>query len=142
MVIHPQLLNDTVILGKCPLSHLLLMNDANYPWCILVPDRENISEIFQLTETDQQQLLQESVLLAQTMMNLFMADKMNVAALGNVVPQLHLHHVARFRNDAAWPAPVWGKVRPVPYAEKKLSQIASTLLAALSDLCEPDARWR
>ncbi|HDN69083.1 MAG TPA: HIT domain-containing protein, partial [Gammaproteobacteria bacterium] len=83
--IHPQLANYCLLLGKFPLSHLLLMRDANYPWCILVPDCEGITEIYQLSESDQQQLLRESSQLAQAMDAAFNPDKLNIAALGNVV---------------------------------------------------------
>ena len=115
--IHPQLMQDCQLLGNFTLCHLLLMRDANYPWCILVPDRDDISEIHQLSETDQQQLFRESSLLSVAMESAFSPDKLNIAALGNVVPQLHLHHVARYRTDAAWPAPVWGRVPAKPYLE-------------------------
>jgi len=130
--IHPQLMQDCQLLGKFTLCHLLLMRDANYPWCILVPDRNDISEIHQLGETDQQQLLHESSLLSVAMESAFSPDKLNIAALGNVVPQLHLHHIARYRTDAAWPAPVWGRVPAKPYLEYELEAVVHSLTALLT----------
>lgn len=129
--LHPQLEQDCEQLGRFDLCRLLLMRDANYPWCILVPEREDISEIYQLSADDQLQLTRESALLARTMATLFAADKMNVAALGNVVPQLHIHHIARRRNDPAWPAPVWGKLPARAYADDELARTAESLCAAL-----------
>lgn len=107
----PRLEEDTVLIGEFPLSLLLLSKDANYPWCILVPKREDVFEIHHLAEDDQHQLIQESCRLAEVMASVFDADKMNVAALGNQVRQLHVHHVARFEGDPAWPNPIWG-VKP------------------------------
>src|SRR5690348_1989792 len=108
--LHPQLQKDCIQLGRLTLCRLLLMNDANYPWFILVPERPDIREIYELSETDQQQMLRESSALARSLSGIFSPDKLNIAALGNVVPQLHVHHIARFRKDAAWPAPVWGRM--------------------------------
>jgi len=130
--IHPQLANDCLLLGKFTLSHLLLMRDANYPWCILVPDCEGIAEIYQLSETDQQQLLRESSQLSLAMEAAFSPDKLNIAALGNVVPQLHIHHIARYRTDASWPAPVWGRVAVKPYSEDELAVVVQSLLSELT----------
>jgi diadenosine tetraphosphate (Ap4A) HIT family hydrolase len=129
--LNPQLAQDTVELGRFPLCRVLLMRDANYPWTVLVPDRDGVSEIFQLPEADQQQLLKESSALAQVLNIEFNADKLNIAALGNVVPQLHVHHVVRYQNDPAWPAPVWGKVPAVPYSEAELEQQVEKITAAL-----------
>ncbi len=130
--LHPQLQQDCEHLGRFQLCELLLMRDANYPWCILVPARADIREIHELDAADQQQLLRESSLLAATMARLFQADKMNIAALGNVVPQLHVHHIARKRDDAAWPAPVWGKVAARAYTPEQLSATVSQLRQALA----------
>ena len=103
------------------------MNDSHYPWFILVPDRENITEIYQLDATDQKRLIAESSLLSSSITRLFDADKINIAALGNMVPQLHLHHIVRYRSDAAWPAPVWGKFAAKPYTDDELKQIIGRL---------------
>jgi len=131
--IHPQLAQDTYYLGQFPLSHLLLMNDASYPWFILVPDREAMTEIYQLCVDDQNQLSRESVLLAETLAQGFHADKMNIAALGNVVPQLHLHHIVRYTDDPSWPAPVWGKHPARPYGASDLENRVSMIRALLGD---------
>ncbi len=125
--IHPQLLNDCKILGRFTLCHLLLTLDANYPWFILVPDRDSIKEIYQLNRDDQAQLLNESSLLSERIMQVFKGDKLNVAALGNQVPQLHVHHIVRYRNDPAWPDPVWGKIAVKPYSETELDHLLSKL---------------
>ncbi len=116
--LHVQLENDCIVLGKFELCQLLLLNDANYPWFILVPERENLTEIYQLSHTEQQQLMHESGLFSQCLQQVFLPDKLNIAALGNVVAQLHIHHIARFITDASWPAPVWGAVKPIPYTQE------------------------
>lgn len=95
-----------------------MMNDQHYPWFILVPKRDNLREIYQLQPNDRQQLLEESCLLAEKLVELYQPDKLNIAAIGNLVPQLHIHHVARYETDTAWPAPVWGKFTAQPYAEQ------------------------
>jgi diadenosine tetraphosphate (Ap4A) HIT family hydrolase len=110
-----------------------LMRDANYPWFIMVPDREGITEIYQLSEADQLQLLRESSQLSATLVERFHADKLNIAALGNVVPQLHVHHVVRYRDDPAWPAPVWGHAPARPYTPEGLSEVFEALRPGLSD---------
>jgi len=130
--LHPRLAADTLALGDFPLCRLLLMNDAQYPWFILVPRRENAREIFQLEPRDQQQLLRESSGLSRAVMDAFKGDKLNVAALGNVVPQLHLHHVVRYAHDPAWPKPVWGLHPARPYAEPERAARLAALRAHLS----------
>ena len=129
--LHPQLEADTVLVGRFPLSLLLLSKDANYPWCILVPQRAAMEEIYQLDTVDQQQLLQESSCLAEILAEVFAADKINVATIGNMVPQLHMHHVARFKTDAAWPKPVWGAVEAITYQEDMLAHRVERIAAAL-----------
>ena len=125
--IHPQLKNDCVLLGRFKLCHLLLAKDANYPWFILVPDRVSIKEIYQLTPKDQAQLLAESSLLSERLMRILNGDKLNVAALGNQVAQLHLHHIVRYQTDPAWPTPIWGKIAAKPYSETELDDLLSKL---------------
>ncbi|MCW9023294.1 MAG: HIT domain-containing protein [Gammaproteobacteria bacterium] len=131
--LHPQLKKDCLLIGQFSLCRLLLMPDANYPWFILVPDRDNISEIHQLSTDDQHTLINESSRLATLMETLFNPDKMNIAAIGNIVPQLHVHHVARFKNDVAWPAPIWGKVEARAYAENEIQNIISELKKHLTE---------
>lgn len=127
----PQLAQDTLPVGRFPLSLLLLSRDANYPWCILVPQREDVFEIHHLSGEDQQQLIRESSQLSETMTSLFDAHKMNVAALGNQVRQLHVHHVARFQDDPAWPKPIWGVVADKDYELSCLDERLALLRNAL-----------
>jgi diadenosine tetraphosphate (Ap4A) HIT family hydrolase len=127
--LHPRLREDCLELGSFDLCKLLLMNESRYPWLILVPQRAGISEIYQLSEADQARLWRESSALAQSLMQAFQADKLNIAAIGNLVPQLHLHHVVRFQGDAAWPAPVWGKFAPLAYEAGALAALRARLQA-------------
>lgn len=113
--LHPQLAQDTHWVLDLPLCQVLLMNDSRYPWVILVPRRNGVREIYEVSVADRQQLWAESDLISRALQALFQPDKLNIAALGNVVEQLHVHHLARFRTDAAWPAPVWGKFPHEPY---------------------------
>ena len=128
-----RLAKDCIILGDLKLCKLLLMNDSQYPWLILVPRRSNIREIFQLNQEDQMNLMTESNLIAQTLQKLFNPDKLNTAAIGNMVPQLHIHHIARFTNDVAWPAPVWGTKPAAPYSKDKLMKISRDIKESLTD---------
>ena len=132
----PRLDQDTIFLGDFPLSRVLLMNDARYPWVILVPRVTGLTETFQLDDIQQQQLLLESNFVAKTLADLVQADKMNTAALGNVVSQLHIHHVARYHSDETWPAPVWGKGTSVAYSEQESTPICQQLIASFSDLLQ------
>lgn len=121
--LHAQLQNDCIQVMDLPLSRLLLLNDVNFPWFVLVPRREKITEIYQLEKADQHQLLEESNALSQFMVEQFKPDKLNIAALGNVVPQLHIHHIARYKDDLVWPAPVWGKLAAIPYTEEQSNEL-------------------
>lgn len=125
---------DTVSLGDGPLSRILLMNDAQYPWVILVPRRPAVREIYELTDADQAQLMSESKTLGRCLMEVFNGDKLNIAALGNVVAQLHVHHVVRYATDPAWPAPVWGRLPVQPYAAESLARRTSDLRGALKNV--------
>lgn len=129
--LHPQLAHDCFTLGDLPLCRVLLMNDANYPWCILVPRRDAIREIHELANADQTQLLAESGQLARALTELFQPHKLNIAALGNQVPQLHLHHIVRFSDDPAWPRPVWGEQPARPYPAAEAASRRTALQAAL-----------
>lgn len=129
--LHPRLAQDSAVIGEFGLSLLLLSRDANYPWCILVPKREDIYEIHHLTEEEQLQLIRESCRLSEVMTSLFDADKMNVAALGNVVRQLHVHHIARFTDDPAWPQPIWGKLPTKEYKPDEFAERIKRLQNAL-----------
>jgi len=128
-----RLQQDTLTIGDFPLCRLLLSNDANYPWFILVPRRDDISELFQLDVADQQQFWLETTALAELIKDLFDADKMNVATLGNVVSQMHMHVIVRKRDDAAWPAPVWGKLPAKPYNAEQVEAIRAKLRMVLTE---------
>lgn len=132
--LHPQLAKDCVVLGDLALSQVLLCKDSNYPWLILVPKREAIREIHELPKADQVQLIEESSAVSQLLAEHFDAHKLNVAALGNMVPQLHLHHVVRFEHDAAWPKPIWGVVGMRAYDEASLAKTVAALRQKLSTL--------
>lgn len=129
----PRLEQDTFVLGDFPLCRLLLSKDANYPWFILVPRRADISEVFQLDDNEREQLWKETNFLSETLKHCFAADKMNVAALGNVVSQLHMHVIVRRRDDVAWPAPVWGNKPAIEYSSDQLSEVRQRLGAVLGD---------
>lgn len=107
--LHPQLARDTIEIGDLPLSRVFVIKDANYPWLLLVPRRDAI-EILDLDEIEQAQLMTEMTRVARALKTVTRCDKLNIAALGNVVPQLHVHIIARRHTDAAWPKPVWGQV--------------------------------
>ena len=119
----PELQRDCIELADWPLCKVLLMNDSQYPWFILVPREAGLKEIIDLSETQQVTLLRESAKLSKLLQQVFNPDKLNVAALGNMVPQLHIHHIARFKTDAAWPAPVWGKLPAVPYSDEQITSL-------------------
>jgi diadenosine tetraphosphate (Ap4A) HIT family hydrolase len=139
--LHPQLAQDCDFLGDLGLCRVLLMQDANYPWLILVPRRSSVSEIVDLTEPDRICLMAEIAQASSALRSATLCDKLNVASLGNAVPQLHVHVIARFRGDPAWPRPVWGQVPPRIYAEPARRAITSALQAAL-DLYGPLSRPR
>ena len=115
----PELKRDCIELADWPLCKVLLMNDSQYPWFILVPRIDNVKEIIDLSESQQQLFWSESAKLSRVLNDVFRPDKLNVAALGNMVPQLHIHHIARFKNDVAWPKPVWGLFPSVPYQNEQ-----------------------
>ncbi len=117
--LHPRLSADTLPIARLRLSELRLMNDNRFPWLILIPMRQGITEVHQLEHQDQQLLIKESSLVSQLLMDFFRPDKINIAALGNLVPQLHWHLVARTRKDPCWPGPVWGCGQCAPYTEQE-----------------------
>ena len=131
--LHPQLAKDCLSLGRLPLCRVLLMNDTSYPWFILVPEREGLRELHELGEADRRMLWDESALLARALVKTFAPDKLNVAALGNLVPQLHVHHIVRYTHDAAWPAPVWGKQPAKPYYGAEAAKLMARLRPLLGD---------
>lgn len=128
----PRLQSDTTLIGRLPLSQVLLMNDSRYPWLILVPARNDVFEVYHLSEEDRMQLAKESSWVLENMADHFSAKSMNVAALGNVVAQLHVHHIARFADDPAWPGPVWGHSPAVPYTPEQLEKQVHELKTLLA----------
>lgn len=141
ITLNPQLEEGSIALGEFKLCSLLLINDSHYPWFILLPNRENVSEIFHLCATDQQQLMIESSFFSEVLQKSFAADKINVAAIGNIVPQLHIHHIARYKNDACWPAPVWGALPAIPYTEHQQQSIIDKLQPFLGANSKHAFQW-
>jgi len=131
--LHPRLQQDSIAIGAFSLSELRMINDSQYPWFILIPKKANISEVYQLSDSEQQLLQQESSILSKGLAQLFKADKMNIAAIGNIVPQLHIHHIVRYKDDIAWPAPVWGKFDAVPYTPEQIKKMKSQITAQFKD---------
>lgn len=129
--LHPQLAADTVEIARLDLCRVLLMNDATYPWLILVPERASLRDLHDLNADDRTTAMAEIDRASRALQQIYTPDKINVAALGNVVEQLHIHVIARFHNDAAWPAPIWGKVPVRPYADEALKESAEKIKAAL-----------
>ena len=127
----PNLEADTHPIGELHLSQLLLMDDARFPWLILVPRIAGARELIDLDEGDQRSLLGEISAVGRAFEALLRPDKLNIAALGNVVPQLHVHLIARYTTDAAWPKPVWGQGERVAYAEAARSARIAQLRTAL-----------
>ena len=129
--LHPQLAQDTVPVGDLALSRVLLANDANFPWAILVPRRPGLVELIDLEENAQIQLLGEIAAAARTLKSITECEKLNIAALGNQVPQLHVHVIARRHSDAAWPKPVWGAAAPAAYIPAVRDGLVGALRRAL-----------
>jgi diadenosine tetraphosphate (Ap4A) HIT family hydrolase len=127
----PQLDADTVPVGDLPLCRILLNDDANYPWLILVPRRAAAVELIDLAEAERSQLMQEIAQVSGALKSVTACDKLNVAALGNVVAQLHVHIIARRTTDVAWPKPVWNVAPRRPYGAAERTRLIKTLRAAL-----------
>jgi diadenosine tetraphosphate (Ap4A) HIT family hydrolase len=117
--------------GDLRLSRALLMNDASYAWVVLVPRRPGATEIVDLSATDRADLMDEISLVSHTLRGVVACDKLNVASLGNVVPQLHVHVIARRKDDPAWPKPVWGAVPAQPYAVADAGRLVAALREGL-----------
>lgn len=141
-VLHERLQADCIPCGRLRLSVLLLMDDSRYPWFLLVPQRAGIAEMHELDPADQQLLLVESIALSQAMSGAFQADKLNVAAIGNIVRQLHVHHIARYRDDPVWPGVVWGTAPGPRYRPEIAEDLVGRLLAAWPDGCAAPDRGR
>ena len=130
--LHARLADDTAPVVDLPLSRLLALNDANYPWVVLVPRQSGVCEIIDLDAAHRTQLMVEIAQVCNALKGLTGCDKLNVAAIGNVVPQLHVLVVARRRDDAAWPKPVWGAAPARPYSAGELRDFVSALQGALA----------
>jgi diadenosine tetraphosphate (Ap4A) HIT family hydrolase len=129
--LHPQLATDTHPLAQCALCELRLMDDSNYPWLVLVPRVAEAQELLDLRVAERHLLSDEIDHAARALRTVFRPRKLNVAALGNIVPQLHVHVIARFEDDPAWPAPVWGRVAACPYTPEQLIDRITRLQDAL-----------
>ena len=132
----PQLEKDCVSFSDLKLSRLLLMNNKDFPWCILVPRIKNIHEVHEvheLSEADQQILLKESSELSRMMLQIFKGEKINIAVLGNLVPQLHVHHIVRTETDKAWPNPVWGYGDGSIYPAEEMETLSNEIIAGFEE---------
>ena len=127
--LHPLLAKDCLPIVSLGVCRVYLQNNSNFPWLVLIPMREDLSEIFDMSIEDYEQVMSEVRAITKHFASFTGADKMNVATLGNVVPQLHIHIIARFKNDPAWPNPVWNALPPKPYAQDKAELLIKELRA-------------
>jgi diadenosine tetraphosphate (Ap4A) HIT family hydrolase len=132
--LHPQLAADTLPVGDLALSRVLLMNTTRFPWLMLVPRRPDVREIIDLPTHEQATLWREISAVSVLVRDLFRAEKLNVCAIGNMVPQLHVHVIARFTTDEAWPRPVFGFAPPLPYSPTAAKELAARIAAGLGGL--------
>jgi len=130
-ILDARLAADSVAVQSLPLCDLRLMNDARFPWLLLIPRRAGASEIVDLQEADRLMLFEEITFVSIALRTATVCHKLNVAAIGNIVPQLHVHVVARFRQDAVWPQPVWGFGETVAYEEAARDRLVARIRAAL-----------
>lgn len=129
-----RLVEDSYPVTELPLCQLRLMDDARFPWLVLIPRRLEVSEVFQLDAPNQQQLWREASAVGRAMLEALGGDKLNIASLGNVVAQLHVHVIVRRREDAAWPAPVWGHGQAEAYDLDRLADMRARILAEVEGL--------
>jgi diadenosine tetraphosphate (Ap4A) HIT family hydrolase len=129
--LHPQLKKDTTLLGEFPLSLALLHRDNSVPWVILVPKKADLTELHHLPMQEQQQFLIESEVVNLALEALFTPDKLNFGALGNMVPQLHVHHIVRYKDDLAWPGPLWGNAKGEYRSDDEQQGLAERIQAQL-----------
>jgi diadenosine tetraphosphate (Ap4A) HIT family hydrolase len=125
--LHSRLKEDTIDIGDLPLCRVLVIKDAHYPWLLLVPRRPEAVEIFDLDEVAQAQLMTEVSRVARALKEVTRCDKLNIAALGNLVPQLHVHVIGRRASDVAWPRPVWGVMPPLAHDAEEVQNFISAL---------------
>lgn len=130
--VDPRIISSTCFVAELPLCNLYLQNESRFPWLVLVPRRENVSELIDLSMEDQQALTCEIAMVSQLMKAKYSPDKLNVANLGNIVQQLHIHVIARYETDSAWPGPVWGKFdAPLMYSSEDLEALAADIRTEL-----------
>ncbi len=134
ITLDPRLEADTLPVTELGLCQVRLMNDARFPWLVLVPRRPGVKEVYQLSTQDQAALWREATALGEGLMKTLSGDKLNLATLGNMVPQLHLHVIVRFAGDAAWPAPVWGQGQAEPYDADGQARRRDEILAIIEGL--------
>lgn len=127
--LHADLKRDGIPIGRFALCQVLLINDAHYPWFVLVPQQDGISDTIDLNKKDHAILWEESRIFSKAIMAAFEGQKLNVAALGNMTPQLHIHHIVRYKSDAAWPGPIWGKHSLSAYKDAEVDVIKNKLKA-------------
>lgn len=130
----PRLEKDTVTIGKSGICRILLMKDARFSWIILVPEVPGLTELHDLRESEYKDVMSLVYSLSSEMKKQLAADKMNVGALGNMVSQLHIHIIARIKDDAAWPGPVWGSGAAVPYTDIALEKQIETLKSTIEKI--------
>ena len=138
--LHPQLRKETIEIVVLRLSRVLLLNDSRFQWLILVPDRPSVTELHTLNAADQMILMSELTVCSRVLESLYRPDKINIGALGNLVPQLHIHVVARFHTDAAWPGPVWGFGERQPYSTSVLEDTVTSLRKLLRNELAKEAQ--
>lgn len=126
-VLHPDLMRDGIVIGRFPLSLVLLINDEQYPWFVLVPQHPHLRDLNDLSDDDYRQFWDESRRFCDALVKLFNPDKLNVASLGNVTPQLHVHHIVRYKTDASWPRPIWGQLPRKPYAKEDIELLTKRM---------------
>ena len=132
--LHNKLQEDTIEIIRLKLSRVLLMDDSSFPWIVLVPERQGVQEVYELSIEDRSVLIEEIAAASEIIRQLYSPDKINIGALGNLVPQLHIHVIGRFRTDRAWPGPVWGTGKARPYAADELSAVAGRIKKAFSNV--------
>ena len=130
--LHQRLQEDTIEIIRLKLSRVLLMNDSSFPWLVLVPERQGVQEVYELSIEDRSVLIEEIAAASEIIQQLYSPDKINIGALGNLVPQLHIHVIGRFRTDRAWPGPVWGTGTARPYADEELASVSAKNQKSLS----------
>ena len=132
--LHQRLREDTIEIVRLELSRVLLMKDSSFPWIVLVPQRQGVQEVYELSIEDRSVLIEEIAAASEIIKQLYSPDKINIGALGNLVPQLHIHVIGRFRTDRAWPGPVWGSGPARPYAADELNAVAGRIKKAFQQI--------